>query len=53
MKDWRAALRGWVSRDRGEAKPVKNNPALDYTQRDNSGYDDLEFFDPTKYKEGK
>jgi predicted phage replisome organizer len=53
MQDWKAAVRGWAARDRGEAKPVKNNPALNYTQRDNSGYDDFEFFDPTKYKEGK
>jgi predicted phage replisome organizer len=38
MKDWKAAVRGWASRDRS-GKP--NNPALDYQQReykaDNSG----------------
>lgn len=31
----------------------RGNKALDYTQRDNSGYDDFQYFDPTKYKEGK
>ena len=35
MKDWRAAARGWVARDRGEgkAKPQQVNAALDYDQR--------------------
>lgn len=34
MKDWRAAARGWVSRDRSEGKkPQAVNPALDYDQR--------------------
>lgn len=55
MKDWKAAVRGWASRDdKPTGKPKDwHNPALDYTQRDNSGYDDCEFFDPMKYKEGK
>lgn len=39
MKDWKAAVRGWASRDRGEDKPAKKNPALDYEQRDNDYYE--------------
>ena len=40
MKDWRAAARGWVSRDRSESrKPAPVNPALDYDQRQtDAGY---------------
>lgn len=51
MKDWRAAVRGWYSRDQGENAPVhaKNNPALDYAQRDSSYYEDFEYFDLDKY----
>ena len=36
MKDWKAAVRNWAARDKGEAKPQpdrKSNPALDYAQR--------------------
>lgn len=41
MRDWKAAARGWVSRDRTkQEQAVKTNPALDYTQReyDKTGY---------------
>ena len=37
MKDWRAAVRGWVSRDNGNAPAARHNPALDYEQRDYTG----------------
>lgn len=52
MKDWRAAVRGWASRDRSETKPVKN-PALDYQQRDYDAedYGDDFFIDLDKYGE--
>ena len=40
MKDWKAAVRGWVARDgampQGKSKEW-HNPALDYAQRDYSG----------------
>ena len=40
MKDWKAAVRGWVARDgampQGRSKDW-HNPALDYAQRDYSG----------------
>lgn len=49
MKDWRAAVRGWYSRDQGENAPVhaKNNPALDYAQREYKAedYGDDYYFD--------
>ena len=47
MKDWRATIRGWASRDRGEKSATSSN-AMDYQQRDNSTYEDFEFYDPTK-----
>lgn len=40
MKDWKAALRGWVARDREQpqGKPKGwHNPALDYQQRGSDG----------------
>jgi hypothetical protein len=41
MKDWKAAVRGWVARDgNSAAKPQKNNPALGYQQRE---YKDEDF----------
>ena len=40
MKDWKAAVRGWVAREgdmpQGRSKDW-HNPALDYAQRDYSG----------------
>lgn len=52
MKDWKAAVRGWASRDSSrQNEAVKNNPALNYAQRTYteeeaasfySSYDDLE-----------
>ena len=51
MKDWKAAVRGWVSRDReAPAKPDKHNPALDYAQREykDEDFGDDFFFDPLK-----
>ena len=36
MKDWKAAVRNWAARDKGETKPQpdrRSNPALDYAQR--------------------
>ena len=41
MKDWKAAVRGWASRDESpQAAPqAKRNPALDYTQRENTATD--------------
>lgn len=54
MKDWRAAVRSWAAR--GDQSQTHNrdkptNPALDYTQRDNTGYEDFAFYDPLGYKE--
>lgn len=37
MKDWRAAVRGWVSRDKESVPATKENPALNYEQRDYTG----------------
>ena len=47
MKDWRASVRNWVSRDES-AKP--KNAALDYAQRDykSEDYGDNFFFDAVK-----
>ena len=54
MKDWRASVRGWVSRD-SEAKPqaVKDNPALNYQQREYKAedYGDDFYIDLDKYGE--
>lgn len=54
MKDWKAAVRGWASRD-GDQKPAKRNPALDYQQRDykDEDYNDKFFIDLDKYGEAK
>lgn len=45
MKDWRATVRSWASRDKAapqSARQAPVNPALQYQQRDNSGnYDGL------------
>lgn len=49
MKDWKAAVRGWVSRDAKDAIPAKDNPALDYAQRDNTAYENFEFVDLDQY----
>jgi predicted phage replisome organizer len=42
MKDWKAAVRNWAARDKGETKQQGrpegwHNPALDYAQRDYTG----------------
>lgn len=52
MKDWKAAVRGWASRDNSrKTEQVKSNPALQYAQRTYTeeeaasfycSYDDLE-----------
>ena len=43
MKDWKAAVRGWVARDsESTPKPQQKNPALDYAQRE---YKDEDFSD--------
>lgn len=54
MKDWRAAVRSWAARgDQSQThnKDRPTNPALNYTQRDNTGYEDFVFYDPLGYKE--
>ena len=54
MKDWRAAVRSWAARgDQGQThnRDKPTNPALDYTQRDNTGYEDFAFYDPLGCKE--
>lgn len=38
MKDWKAAVRNWASRD-DSPQPARQNPALDYTQRENTTAD--------------
>jgi hypothetical protein len=44
MRDWKAAARGWVARDKDKDKSTgAKNPALDYQQRDNDYYE--HFFD--------
>ena len=51
MKDWRAAVRGWVSRDSDRQETaVKTNPALNYDQREYKAedYGDDFFFDVVK-----
>jgi hypothetical protein len=49
MQDWKAAVRGWAARDRGEGRTVKpqENPALNYAQREYKAedYGDDFFFD--------
>lgn len=52
MKNWRAAVRGWVSRD-SEPKQIRpqDNPAQNYAQRDNSTYEDFQFTDLDAYGE--
>ena len=45
MKDWKAAARGWVSRDaEHRTNQAKDNPALNYQQRDASEIDLNGFF---------
>lgn len=47
MKDWKAAARGWVSRQHQEQPQRKEpaaNAALDYEQRDYSGVDESQFY---------
>lgn len=44
MKDWKAAVRSWAARDHDKGKP-----AQDYTQRDDSTYDDFKYFDLDQY----
>ena len=50
MKDWKAAVRGWVSRDREQPKEPKQNPALNYAQREykDEDFGDDFFYDATK-----
>lgn len=56
MKDWRAAVRGWASRDdKPTGKPKDwHNPALDYKQREYKAedYGDDFYIDLDKYGEG-
>ena len=49
MKDWKAAVRGWVSRDTEPRQP-KENPALNYAQREykEEDFGDDFFFDAVK-----
>ena len=47
MRDWKAAARGWVSRQHQEQpqrKEPQRNAALDYEQRDYSGVDESSFY---------
>lgn len=45
MKDWKAAVRGWHSRDgQRQQTAVKTNPATDYQQRDYKQQDEDSFF---------
>lgn len=45
MKDWKAAARGWVSRNgQTQTQAVKTNPTLNYQQRDYSQIDESSFF---------
>lgn len=45
MKDWKAAVRGWHSRDgQRQQTAVKTNPATDYQQRDYRQQDEDSFF---------
>lgn len=51
MKDWRASVRGWVARD-NETQPKRENPALDYEQRQTgTDYGAGLFIDLDKYTE--
>jgi predicted phage replisome organizer len=55
MKDWKAAVRGWASRDQSERRAVKpqENPALNYAQREykDEDYGDDFYVDLDKYGE--
>lgn len=51
MRDWKAAARGWVSRQDTPAKPAQTNPALQYQQRDYSGQEKSFYFDLDSYGE--
>ena len=55
MKDWKAAVRGWASRDSEQTKsrPKEwHNPALDYDQRDYTGQTkpDIQIIDLNTWK---
>ena len=50
MKDWRAAVRNWASRDSEKKETaVTSNPALQYAMRDKIDYENYEFIDLDKY----
>lgn len=49
MKDWRAAVRGWASREGSPQASTKPNQALDYTQRENAETYSNIFIDLTGY----
>lgn len=52
--DWRDKVDSWVAHELDkEARRVSTNPALQYAQRDNSTYENFEFFDLDKWMEGK
>ena len=54
MKDWKAAVRGWASRDRdGTVQPAQKNPALNYAQRDYTGESGsgIEYIDFSEFDE--
>lgn len=50
MKDWRAAVRNWASRDsEKQENAAKLNPAQGYAQRDAIDYENFEFVDLDKW----
>ena len=52
--NWRDKVDSWVAHELDkEARRVSTNPALQYAQRDNSTYENFEFFDLDKWMEGK
>ena len=56
MKDWRAAVRNWASRDgERQTQAVNTNPALNYQQREykDEDYGDDFFVDLDKYGEAR
>lgn len=55
MRDWKAAARGWISRrDMPQEVKPKDNPALNYAQREykDEDYGESFFEDLSKYAEG-
>lgn len=51
ITDWREKVDSWAAHEKEkEERRIKTNPALQYTQRDNSAYENFEYFDLDNWK---